>query len=88
MADYRNDMTSEAMGARYRAAITGQEVGRALLDEVRRRLDEEYAGDPNLDPYLEYIAWGQVALAINNEGRRIGGIDFTKADKDLEGRKR
>ena len=87
MTDYQNDMTSEALGARYRAAITGQEIGRAVLEEARKRIDAEYVDNPDLDPYLEYIVWTQVAYAIANEGRRIGKIDFGKRDVDLEGKK-
>jgi hypothetical protein len=39
------------------------------------------------DEYLVYIAYTCLAQVLTNEGRRIGNMDFKKADKDLEGKK-
>jgi hypothetical protein len=82
LLDYRNSETVAAIEARNVAAATGTAIGENLVKLIQQTLT-----DPNLDPYLEYLTYIGAAQVVANEGRRVGGIDFTKADKDLEGKK-
>ena len=86
--DYRNDMTREAVTARRNATAAGQFMGTLLLVEARELVDKAEGVGPDFDPYLEYLMYLSAGQALINEGRRIGGIDFRKADNELEGKRR
>jgi hypothetical protein len=75
--------TKEAILARRRAAELGAGLGAHLAADADQTAYDEYPDEP----YLRSVYIRAAAQQVENAGRRADGLDFGKADKDLEGKK-